>query len=120
MQLLTGTWVRCHRNLRRGDWSITVAGKVVAHVPEIILGDVSFRVREKARLEVVRRHCRQVHAWALGTVIADCPAAAPRTPITYNPFRSASFIERDRGTPVTACDYVHFTREGAVAVGRMI
>jgi len=31
-----GTKVLCHKNLNKGSWSITVGGKVVAHVPEVV------------------------------------------------------------------------------------
>jgi hypothetical protein len=30
--------------LNRGSWSITVGGKVVAHMPELVLANVTFRV----------------------------------------------------------------------------
>ena len=92
-------------------------GKVVAHVPEVVLADVTFRVRERARQQVIGRNCRQVLCWAIGTIVGDVPAGA-RTPITYNPYRAATFTRRGDGAPVSACEFVHFTREeGAVAVG---
>jgi hypothetical protein len=66
----------------------------------------------------VRAHCREVHAWCLGTIAAPLPADAPRVPITYNPFRCGSFTRRDNGAPLAACDYVEFT-DAAYAAGRI-
>lgn len=112
-----GTKVLCHKNLNKGVWSVSVGGKVMAHVPEAMLANVTFRVRELARQQVIERKCRQVHCWALGTIAGDVPAGV-RTPISYNPYRAATFTRRSDGAPVHGCEYVHFTKdEGAVAVG---
>ena len=55
--------------------------------------------------------------WAIGTLVSAAPEGA-RTPITYNPYRAATFTRRSDGAPVSACEFVHFTKEeGAVAVG---
>jgi hypothetical protein len=114
-----GTKVLCHKNLNKGVWSISVGGKVMAHVPEVMLANVTFRVRERARQQVIERKCRQVHCWAIGTIVGDVPVDA-RTPITYNPYRAATFTRRSDDAAVNACEFVHFTREeGAVAVGRV-
>jgi hypothetical protein len=119
MPSLDGTKVLCHKNLNKGSWSVTVGGKVVAHMPEIVLADVTFRVREKARQQVIERKCRQVHCWAVGTLVDVAPHGV-RTPITYNPYRAGAFTRRSDGAPVDECEYVHFTKEeGAVAVGRV-
>lgn len=114
--LAIGQRVRCHKNLHRGDWSISVKGKVVAHVPEIVLANVTFKIRETARQRVIARKCREVHAWAEGEV-ALAPTHGAPTPISYNPYRAATFVARETGEPVLACDFVHFTRHaGAVAI----
>ena len=116
---LMGQRVRVHKNLHRGDWSVTVRGRVVAHVAEIVLSDVSFKVRESARQQVIARRCRQVHAWGEGTVVASAPDEA-RVAITYNPYRAATFTRRDEGSAVSHCAAVHFTAgDGAVAVGEV-
>jgi hypothetical protein len=113
-----GTRVLCHKNLNKGCWSITAKGKVVAHVGEIVLKNVTFRARENARQRVIARKCREVHCWAIGT-IAKAPPPARRTPITYNPYRAPTFTRREDGAPVTRCEFVHFTQsDGAVAIGR--
>jgi hypothetical protein len=52
---LNGTKVRVHRNLHRGDWSVTIKGKVVANVEEITLQDCTFYVCESTRVRVHRK-----------------------------------------------------------------
>ncbi|HEY2474801.1 MAG TPA: hypothetical protein VGI19_08350 [Candidatus Cybelea sp.] len=121
--LAIGAKVRCHKNLQRADWSITVAGKVIANVPEIVLANVTFRywaggsariLADKANGRMRRRVC----AWADG-VIAELPRTSTKTPLTYNPYRAATFTTRARA-PVERCAYVHFTHsDGTVAVGNM-
>ena len=117
--LAIGTAVRVHKNLRRGDWSVTVRGKVVAHVPSVTLANVTFKVSEKRRLAVIAMHAREVHAWCEGTIAAPLPASMPRVPITYNPFRCGSFHRRDNGEPLTACQFVEFT-DTAKAAGAIV
>jgi hypothetical protein len=113
--LAIGTQVRVHKNLRRGDWSVTVRGRVVAHVPAITLANVTFKVSEARRQAVIKQHAREVHAWCEGTIAAPLPAAMPRVAITYNPFRCGSFHRRDNGTPLAACQFVEFTDSARAA-----
>ena len=83
-----------------------------------MLGNVTFRVREKARQQVIERECRQVHCWAMGTLVDGVPEGA-RTAISYNLYHAGTFTQRSDGA-VNACEFVHFTKEeGAVAVSRV-
>jgi hypothetical protein len=107
--------VHCHRNLNRKDWSVSLGGRVIDHVAELILADVVFVVRQTARRRVLARHCREVHAWAIGEIVVSVPPGLTGWEVRYNPYRAASFTT-PFNTPVTACDYVHFTRHG-VAIG---
>lgn len=116
--LALGQRVRCHKNLHRGDWSISLKGKVVAHVPEIVLANVTFKIRETARQRVIARKCREVHCWAEGEIALAYPAGLEALPITYSPYRAPTFTARATGAPVTSCQFVYFTaRDGAVAMG---
>ena len=111
-----GTRVRVHKNLQRGDWSVTVRGVVVANVDAITLADVRpvywtgglARVRAAAD---AGRPRRRVCAWLEGA-ICETPQGLPAREITFNPYRADAFHTRD-GSPVARADYVAF---GAVAV----
>lgn len=114
-----GTKVRCHKNLHRGVWSITLRGKVVAQVPEVVLANVTFKIRETARQRVIARRCREVHAWAEGEIAEHCPSGV-RAPISHDPYVAATFIARNTGAAVMGAEFVHFTRAaGAVAIGEV-
>lgn len=118
---LIGQQVRCHKNLHRGDWSITVKGKVVAHLQAVTLRDVTFIVSQATRDKVLQKHCRAVHAWCVGTVTVPLPALPSQflgdvtfghfTEVTYNPYRAGTFTTRD-GTPVQHADYMLFAADG--------
>lgn len=117
-----GTRVRCHKNLQRGDWSITVRGKVVANVPAITLLNVTFKYwtggYERIQAAAQAGHPRRrVCAWAEGIIASETPAGV-RTPITYNPYRSDKFTTRT-GQPIEFCAAVEFTTCGAFAVGEI-
>lgn len=60
------TEVYWHRTRRL--WSVREAGRVVAHVPAIVLVGVRFRASEASRLRCLRTGARDVHAWAAGLV----------------------------------------------------
>lgn len=99
-----GQKVRVHKNLHRGDWSITVRGRVVAHVASICFADVTFKIRETARLQVIERRCRQVHAWCEGVVCAL--PQGDRTPITYNlSMRLIHHAQREASRALRDCPY---------------
>ena len=92
-----------------------VAGKVIAHVPEITLTNVRFHVSESGRQRVIANKCREVHAWAIGEIV-ETKSTGNAQPITYNPYRSGSFTVRETGIPVTSAAFVHFTKDrGAIS-----
>lgn len=112
-----------YKNLRRGDWSVRVKGKVVAHVRECVLANVIFKVSEAGRQAVLRKRERSVHAWCEGELLSAWQGAAiegERVAVTYNPYRCALFTVRATGDYVVSADWVHFTAEdGAVAIGEV-
>jgi hypothetical protein len=111
------TRVQVYKNLRRGDWSIRANGKVIGHAAECILANVTFHVSEATRQRVIRNHCREVHAWAIGELINDLAPHGERIAVTYRPFESGSFVRRDNGAPIAGAPFVHFTdNEGAIAI----
>jgi hypothetical protein len=107
MTALLGLRVRVHKNLHRGDWSVTQKGRVIAHLPELVLADVTFRVSEATRQRVLRKRQRAVHAWAEGTVVDAAPDCS--VSVTYNPYRCASFTIRHDDSPIHRAAFCHFT-----------
>ncbi|WP_082559192.1 hypothetical protein [Methylobacterium sp. Leaf94] len=68
-----------YRNLTRGAWSVRVGGRVVGHVPAIVLADVVLRASEAGRQRCLRTGARDVHAWASGKVAKGArPPSATR------------------------------------------
>jgi hypothetical protein len=123
--LAIGERVRVHKNLQRGDWSVTVGGVVVASVDRIVLADVTFRYWVGGRERVLAsaasgRPRRRVCAWAEGVVAALPADTLTRVLLHYDPYESAEFRERATGRSVRACEYVEFTAgAGAIACGRI-
>lgn len=107
-----------HWNLHRLVWSVKVGREPVRHTTAVRLLNVTFRVREKARLQVVAQRCRQVHAFAVGTE-GPVPSRRPRgaVAVSYNPYRGGSFYRKDTGQPVAGAREVVFLPDGAYAVG---
>jgi len=99
--------VTVHLNLRRGDWVVSVKRRVVGYRDTIALHNVSFKISEARRIAVVKQHCREVHAWCVGTV-SEAPSLEGAIEITYNPFRCGAFTRRDNGAELTGAEYVIF------------
>lgn len=90
---MIGQRVRVHLNLQNGLWSITQGGRVVAHVQDVTLHNVTFYVSEATRQRVLKFKRRRVHAWAQGTLVATDtqPITVGHTAVTYNPYRASTF-----------------------------
>ena len=126
-------------NLHRKCWSIKALegeskGRVIGHANYVDLADVTWKVSEKGRQRVIREKKKNVHAGAVGTLEsatlkggghigplssfttrytkrlldADQKAAAA---ITYNPYRFASFVDRETEEPVRVSDAAFFAPE---------
>jgi hypothetical protein len=114
-----------YKNLNRGDWSVAAPagrdglnrGKVIDHADSVTISAPVFVVKESGRLRVVSRHCREVHAWIVGTIV-DAPPPGIGREITFNPYRAPTFHFRDTGAPVAAATHIEFTGDGrAMAYG---
>lgn len=104
--------VRVYRNLRRADWSIQdpSTNRVIGHLDELVLVDVTLRVSEVVRQRVIRTQRRTVHAYACGTV-ADLPVREGGDRLHYNPFEGPHFT--CAGQVVIRTDRIDFRPEGA-------
>jgi hypothetical protein len=103
-------------------------GKVIGHLPAIVLHNVTFHVSEPGRQRVLREKRKNVHAVVRGEVNLEwlrrvfaqeqaCdpyivtpkapPALADRiVPVTYNPYMYETFVTRHSERPVVAAEMV--------------
>jgi hypothetical protein len=99
--------VRVYYNLHKHTFSIQhkVDGRwlVRDYADEVTLKDVTFKVSEAGRKRVIEEGRKNVHAFVIGTLVDDIP----ETPVqaTYNPYRFASFVEKETEAPVHAAAY---------------
>ena len=97
--------VRMYWNLHKHVWSVQdcMTGRVTNHVKALTLADAKFVVRPAGRAKVLREGKKNVHAFAVGHIslrngIATCLSGRP---VTYNPYKSDTFVFSDTGEPVT-------------------
>lgn len=77
-------------------------GRVIAHTDAVELFDVTFAVQPAGRAKVLREGRKNVHAFVRGIWVAPMGAEAwQTTPVTYNPYKYESFVNREDETPVT-------------------
>lgn len=99
--------VRVYYNLHKHTFSIQhkVEGRwlVRDYADEVTLKDVTFKVSEAGRQRVIQESKKNVHAFVIGTLVGDIP----ETPVqaTYNPYRFASFVEKETEAPVHTAAY---------------
>jgi hypothetical protein len=116
----TGQKVRIYRNLNNGRMSIqsksSGSWKVVGHVLNAVLQDMTFYVSESGRQRVIRDGCKNVHAWGEGILLGqiDESVYAP-VDLSYNPYVNQSFIERGTEHAIATCKFLA-VRENQVFV----
>lgn len=117
-------------NLHKGLWSVKdiepgsdTYGKVIDHMPTILLRDVVGKVSEAGRQRVLREGRKNVHAGIVGVwegnvngahiakVLIDCGDA-----ITYNPRKYTSFVHTVDESPFEGSPYAVFCRDRSVYV----
>lgn len=102
---LIGSDVDVYFNLHRKVWSVRdrKTRRVVAHAKSVKLTDVRFRVSAAGNARVRSEGRKNVHAFARGTlagfsVLGTLPAYG--VPVTYNPYKHTTFVEKNTGRPV--------------------
>ena len=100
---LLGKRVAVYLHSRKQCFSVQYKGRVVAHVDEIALEGVEFRVSQAGRNRVLRTGQKNVHAKVWGTVVK--PRSAVLKPIYYNPYKTESFVVRKTQKPIHEADY---------------
>ena len=89
--------VRVYWNLHKKLWSVQSKGRVIAHLEELGLLDVSWVVRPAGRARVLREGKKNVHAFAVGKFagfqgLAEGIPAYERE-VRYNPFKAGHFVD---------------------------
>jgi hypothetical protein len=105
-----GQRVRVHYNLHHGGFSVisTATNRVIAHVTDITLTGVRFRVQPAGLARIRAEGCRAVCAYAIGTVakVNTAPSLAGRRRVPFNPYRADTFTCDDE--PIYAAPEVIF------------
>ena len=114
---MNGQRVKVYFNLHKKVWSIlhmTPNGwRLWGHSPRVILADVQWKVSEAGRQRVLRERRKNVHAFAIGTLL-DNEHAPDGTykDVKYSPYAGPYFCVD--GKPVHASKFAFFTPDRKV------
>ena len=95
--------VEVYWNLHKKCYSVRHRGKVIDHVPYVVLRDVKWVVQPAGRRRVLRERKKNVHAFARGTWLRGNDeldlsnqklGLTKRQPVKYNPYHHTSFVLR--------------------------
>jgi 1,2-phenylacetyl-CoA epoxidase PaaB subunit len=121
----TARKVFVYKNLHKDCWSVKQDGLVKAHATEIELWDCAFRVNKTGRERVLKEKRKNVHAGisgyidhlgmgAYGTVGAlnalcvlhdSFPYPFSIFPVTYNPYKYETFVDKETEKPIYNSNY---------------
>lgn len=111
--------VRVFKNPKHDCYSIMQGGRLLASARQVRLADVEFRVRESGRQRMLREQRRNVHAFAVGRLLEYIHPSETRSmdafqgrPVYYNPYRFASFVDRETEAPVQSANLVQLDEHG--------
>jgi hypothetical protein len=109
--------VKVYFNLHKKVWSIlhmTPKGwRLWGHSPRVQLANVTWKVSEAGRQRVLRERRKNVHAFAIGTLLDNENAPEGEfKPVRYNPYECGSFCVD--GQPIHASTFAVFTPEKRV------
>jgi hypothetical protein len=76
-------------------------GRVVAHRNYVSLDNVTFKVSEAGRRRVLAEQRKNVHAGLVGEWNDTFVTLVDPTPVTYNPYRYDSFVNKNTESRVT-------------------
>jgi hypothetical protein len=115
-------FVHVYRNLSaegEGLWSIKQDKLVRIHASHVMLKDVTFHVQPAGNAKVRREGKKHVHAYVKGWLSSSEELNGIRAelnlgeddfleyfPVTYDPYRFTSFVNRDTHDPIYACDFL--------------
>jgi len=101
--------IKVYRNLHKQCWSIQQDGLVKAHTNLIKLFDCEFIVNQKGREKVIKEKRKNVHAFIKGYLseLFDSMLDANHgTEVSYNPYKSEFFYEKNSGSSIHSADAV--------------
>jgi len=103
--------VKLYWNLHRKCWSILAKNArgswtVIAYADYAVLADCTFKVSEAGRQRVIRERRKNVHAFAIGTLVKSAPVPCVWK-VRYNPYTAPTFVDVD-DRPVHQADYAVF------------
>ena len=109
---LVGKRVKVYRNLKYGKdarplYSIIYDGRVVSRRHRVLLSNVVFKVNENGRKRVLRERRKNVHAFAIGTLVGkrgcmgqDCNGKDFGIRVHYNPYGYGKFMCMSTSPPI--------------------
>lgn len=110
-------------HFRKKCFSVKHKGRVVAHVNDIVLEDVTFKVSEKGNERVRREGVKNVHAFVYGRVFyMSKPGSTtfflPGTSfkqVKYNPYKYKTFVDSEKQPVYNSELVVCSTQKGVMA-----
>jgi hypothetical protein len=87
--------------------------RVIAHVKEIFLLDVKFKVSQKGRARVLREKQKNVHAGVQGFWLQNRKAEKNSFQVVYDPYKYDSFVFADTLKPCLQSNFAFVTIHGA-------
>jgi hypothetical protein len=103
--------VDAYWNRTRLLFSVRLGGRVVAHLPALVLSGCRFRASEAGRLRYLRTGARDVHAVVTGEP-CDEPRPAHAIRVGYR-LEEPGFRRRDTGHVITRADLVWLCSDGS-------
>ena len=106
-----------HKKLFSVQEKVNGSWKVVEHVKEIYLHNVTFKVSEAGRQRVLREKRKNVHAFMLGERWPFIPKAfVYRDEVSYNPYVGPNFMVKTERKPLDYAKYVTIVDNKVVAL----
>ena len=112
--------VQVYWNITKKTWSVKdkALGRVVLHLPSMVLEGCTFKVQKGGRARVLREKQKNIHAFVEGEM--DCMGTmaeglrnifptATKESVTYDPYKHETFVRRRDGAPVHTAEHVILT-----------
>jgi hypothetical protein len=102
-----GMRVAIYRNLNNGKISIKdeKLKKVLGYADIVNLKDVTLKIRKGEQARAQRDKCRNVHAYAIGTITSEFLDSPDNIIVSYNPFENDTFYNVDTMESVQTMSY---------------